>query len=194
MGTANATLYGDNTINEVGKRIGQLYGLVWDGVYWNQEDFDNSPKYIGAQVGTIKYKDMDGSGDVTNDERDKRPIGRTSPVATLGMTNTFNYRNFVLSIVMSGAFGHKMYNYMDRFVTNLDGSFNVLKEVNDRWRSEDNPGSGKHGKVISGTTGQERDWFSTNFVYDASYLTIKNITLGYTVPLKNTAVYSKLWL
>lgn len=192
LGTANATLYGDNTINEVGKRIGQLYGLVWDGVYWNQEDFDNSPKYIGAQVGTIKYKDMDGSGDVTNDERDKRPIGRTSPVATLGITNTFNYRNFDLSIVMSGAFGHKMYNYMDRFVTNLDGSFNVLKEVNDRWRSEDNPGSGKHGKVISGTTGQERDWFSTNFVYDASYLTIKNITLGYTVPLKKSAAIKGL--
>lgn len=187
LGTANATLYGDNTINEVGQRIGQLYGLVWDGVYWDQEDFDKSPKYIGAQVGTIKFKDMDGSKDVTNDERDKRPIGRTSPVATLGMTNTFSYRNFDLSVVMAGAFGHKMYNYMERFVTNLDGSFNVLREVNDRWRSEDSPGSGKHGKVISGTTGQERDWFSSNFVYDASYLTIKNITLGYTVPLKRQA-------
>ncbi|WP_300703742.1 TonB-dependent receptor [Bacteroides sp.] len=192
LGTANATLYGDNTINEVGQRIGQLWGLIQDGVYWNQEDFDNSPKYIGAQVGTIKYKDMDGSKDITNDERDKRPIGRTSPVATLGMTNTFSYRNFDLSIVMSGAFGHKMYNNMERFVTNLDGSFNVLREVNDRWRSEDNPGSGKHGKVISGTTGQERDWFSTNFVYDASYLTIKNITLGYTVPLKKSAAIKNM--
>lgn len=186
LGTSNATLYGDNTINQVGKRIGELFGLLQDGVYWNQKDFDSSPKYTGAQVGTIKYKDMDDSGDVTNDERDKRPIGRTSPVATLGMTNTFSYRHFDLSFVFSGAFGHKMYNYLDRFATNLDGSFNVLKEVNDRWRSEDNPGSGKHGKVISGTTGIERDWFSTNFVYDASYLTLKNITLGYSIPFKKT--------
>lgn len=192
LGTANATLYGDNTINEVGQRIGQLYGLVWDGVYWNQEDFDNSPKYIGAQVGTIKYKDINGDGEITNDNRDKTVIGRSSPVATLGMTNTFNYRNFDLSIVMSGAFGHKMYNYMERFVTNLDGTFNVLREVNDRWRSEDNPGSGKHGKVISGTTGQERDWFSSNFLYNASYFTIKNITLGYTIPFKKNSAFKNV--
>ena len=69
-------------------------------------------------------------------------------------------------------------------ITNLDGSFNVLREVNDRWRSESDPGSGKHGKVIAGTTSQERDWFSSNFVYSADYLTIKNITIGYTLPLK----------
>lgn len=194
LGTANATLYGDNTINEVGKRMGQLYGLVWDGVYWNQEDFNNSPKYIGAQVGTIKYKDMNNDGEITNDDRDKVAIGRTNPVCQLGMTNTFNYRNFDLSIVMSGAFGHKMYNYMERFVTNLDGAFNVLREVNDRWRSEDSPGSGKHGKVISGTTGQERDWFSSNFVYDASYFTIKNVTLGYTFPFKKTRSIKSLRL
>lgn len=190
LGTSNATLYGDNTINKVGERIGELYGLVWDGVYWDQADFDNSPKYIGAQVGTIKFRDMDDSGDITNDERDKTSIGRTIPVATLGMTNTFNYKNIDLTIVMSGAFGHKMYNNMERFVTNLDGAFNVLREVDDRWRSESSPGSGKHGKVISGTTDKERDWFSSNFVYDADYLTIKNITLGYTMPLKNAPIRS----
>ncbi|MBQ9713114.1 MAG: SusC/RagA family TonB-linked outer membrane protein, partial [Bacteroidales bacterium] len=87
--------------------------------------------------------------------------------------------------VLQGAFGHKMYNYMERFVTNLDGNFNVLQEVDDRWRSEENPGSGKHGKVISGTTDKERDWFSSNFVYNASYLTLKNVTLGYTHAFRN---------
>lgn len=184
LGTANATLYGDNTINEVGHRIGDLFGLEWVGVYKNQQDYDNSAKYIGAEVGTIKYKDQDGDNIINNDERDKTRIGRTSPVATIGMTNTLSYKNFDLSVVLSGAFGHKMYNYMERFVTNLDGSFNVLREVNDRWRSESDPGSGKHGKVIAGTTSQERDWFSSNFVYSADYLTIKNITIGYTLPLK----------
>lgn len=186
LGTSNAILYGDNTINEVGHRLGDLWGLKWEGVYKNQEDFNNSAHYLGAQVGTIKFKDINDDDEVTNDNRDKTRLGRTSPKFILGMTNTLSYKNFDLSIVLSGAFGHKMFNYMDRFVTNLDGSFNVLREVKDRWRSEDDPGSGKHGKVISGTTDKERDWFSDDFIYKADFLTIKNVTLGYTLPLKGT--------
>lgn len=187
LGTTNATLYGDNTINEVGHRIGDLWGLEWLGVYKDDMDFIESAKWAGAEVGTIKYKDQNGDGEITNDERDKTRIGRTSPAMTLGMTNTFSYKGFDFSFVLQGAFGHQMYNYMERFVTNLDGNFNVLREVDDRWRSEENPGSGKHGKVKSGTTDKERDWFSSNFVYDADYLTVKNVTLGYTHAFKQNA-------
>ena len=185
LDTNNAILYGDNTINEVGHRMGDLWGLEWTGVYKDDFDFITSPKWAGAQVGTIKYKDQDGDGIINNDDRDKTRIGRTSPVASLGMTNSFSYKGFDFSFVLQGAFGHKMYNYMDRFVTNLDGNFNVLREMDDRWRSEDSPGSGRHGKVISGTTDKERDWFSSNYVYDASYLTLKNVTLGYTHLFRN---------
>lgn len=183
LGTSNATLYGDNTINEVGHRLGDLWGLEWIGVYVDEEDFNNSAKWAGAEVGTIKFKDQDGDGHIYNDDRDKTRLGRTSPIAVLGMTNSFAWKGFDFSFVLSGAFGHKMFNYMERFVTNLDGNFNVLRTVDDRWRSPENPGSGKHGKVKAGTTATERDWFSSNFLYDADYLTIKNITLGYTVPL-----------
>lgn len=184
LDTNNAILYGDNTINEVGHRMGDLWGLEWIGVYKDDFDFITSAKYDGAQTGTIKFKDQDGDGHIYNDERDKTRLGRTSPVAQLGMTNTFNYKGFDFSFVLQGAFGHKMYNYMERFVTNLDGNFNVLREVDDRWRSEESPGSGKHGKVIAGTTDKERDWFSSNFLYDASYLTVKNITFGWTHPFR----------
>ena len=186
LDTNNAILFGDNTINEVGHRMGDLWGLKWLGVYKDDLDWIISPKWPGSQTGTIKFADINGDGEITNDDRDKTRIGRTSPLAALGMTNTFAYKGFDFSFVLQGAFGHKMYNYMERFVTNLDGNFNVLQEVDDRWRSEENPGSGKHGKVISGTTDKERDWFSSNFVYNASYLTLKNVTLGYTHAFRNS--------
>jgi len=184
LGTSNASIFGDNTITAVGQPLGQLYGLVWEGVYKDQGDFDNSAKYVGAEVGTVKFKDVNGDGVVTNDDRDKEVIGNASPKFIYGITNSFNYKNFDLSIVAAGAYGNKIINTSERFTTNLDGSFNVLKGLTNRWRSEADPGDGIYGKVKAGTTGQERDWPSSKFVYGASYLTIKNITLGCQVNMK----------
>lgn len=184
LGTANAAIFGDNTITEVGKPLGQLYTLVWEGVYKNQADFDQSPKYAGAEVGTVKFKDVNGDGVVTNDDRDKAVVGNSAPKAIFGITNSFAYRKFDLSIVGSGALGNKIINVSERFTTNLDGTFNVLKGVSRRWRSEENPGDGIYGKSKANTTSYERDWASSKFVYSANYFTIKNITLGYRVGLK----------
>jgi hypothetical protein len=157
--------------------------MVQDGVYDNQEEFDNSPKATSSEVGTIKYKDVSGDGNITHggDDDDRTVIGDPTPDFTFGMTNNFTYKNFDLSVVISGAYGNDILNALEEGITNLDGCFNVLKEVKDRWRSEDNPGKGKYGKTTSNTD-TERSWRSTRFVSDASYLSIKNVTLGYTVP------------
>ncbi|MCE7043778.1 TonB-dependent receptor [Dyadobacter sp. CY312] len=184
LGTANAAIFGDNTITEVGKPLGQLYALEWLGVYKDQADFDSSPRYAGAEVGTVKFKDVNGDGIVTNDDRDKTVVGNSAPKAIFGITNSFTYKNFDLSIVGAGAFGNKIINVSERFTTNLDGTFNVLKGVSQRWRSEEDPGAGIYGKSKANTTGYERDWSSSKFIYNANYFTIKNITLGYQVGLK----------
>jgi len=95
---------------------------------------------------------------------------------------------------MSGSYGNDIANMGEQGLTNLDGVFNVLAEVKDRWRSEANPGAGKYGKTTAGTA-NERDWFSTRFLSDASYLTVKNVSLGYTFSkikiknIKNLRVY-----
>ncbi|UZR97376.1 SusC/RagA family TonB-linked outer membrane protein [Chondrinema litorale] len=189
LGTANAAIYGEYTITEVGQPLGRLYGLVWEGVYRNQEEYDALPKHQGSDVGTIRFKDVDGDGTVTNDDRDRTYIGNTAPKFTLGFTNTFAYKNFDLSIVAQGAFGNKIANISERFTGNLDGSFNVIKDLQNRWRSPEDPGNGRYGTTKSGTTGPERDWFSSKFVYDGSYLTIKNITLGYTLPAEKVKLF-----
>ncbi|MDX8337751.1 TonB-dependent receptor [Draconibacterium sp. IB214405] len=191
LGTSNAAIYGENTITEVGQPIGQLYALKWEGLYYTQEEIDEVGR-DGAQVGTVKFADKDGDGWVNNDDRDKYVLGSSAPKATYGITNTFNYKNFDLSIVGQGAYGHKIFNHIERFSTNLDGAFNVLEAVSRRWRSPEDPGDGIYGKVISGTTGYERDWMSSKFLYDASYFAIKNITLGYQVPFKNSGIVKGL--
>ena len=179
LGTANSAIYGDMTITQVGQPLGQLYGLVWDGIYETQAEFDASPKHQGAEVGSVKYKDINGDGEVTNDTKDQTVLGNTAPKYNYGFTNTVSYKNFDLSVVCQGAYGNKIINTADRFTGNLDGTFNVQKDLANRWKSEEDPGNGKWGKA-SGNTGPERDWASSKWMYDGSYLTIKNITLGYS--------------
>ena len=74
---------------------------------------------------------------------------------------------------------------------NIDGCFNVLKKVANRWRSPENPGDGQVPRTKAGTTELFR-FNNSSWVYDASYLTIKNITLGYTIPIKPSQYLSKL--
>ncbi len=186
------------TITQVGKPLGQFYGLIQEGVYKNQADFDASPKATDSQVGTIKYKDVNGDGKITygGDHDDRTIIGNPFPSALIGMTNTFNYKNFDLAIVCSGSIGNDLMVMSDQGTTNLDGVFNVLADVQNRWRSEANPGDGRYGKTTAATY-MERDWSSTRFVSDGSYLTIKNITLGYNIPtngkfFKSARVYSSV--
>lgn len=191
LGTDDAPLIvGDaagfmRSITEVGQPLGQLYGLEADGLFLNQQEYDAGALHNGAAVGTIRFVDQDGDGVINNDERDWKKIGNPAPKFIYGFTNTFAYKNFDLSIVAQGAYGNKIVNTIDRFAANLDGNFNVLKSVADRYKSEAEPGDGRYGITTPGTTSPERDWFHSKFIYDGSYLTIKNITLGYNLPSDN---------
>jgi TonB-linked SusC/RagA family outer membrane protein len=173
------------TITQVGKPLGQFYGLIQEGVYKNQAEFDSSPKATDSQVGTVKYKDVNGDGVITfgGDNDDRTIIGNPFPSALLGMTNTFYYKDFDLSIVCSGSAGNDMMVMTDQGTTNLDGVFNVLTDVQNRWRSEADPGDGRYGKTTAATY-MERDWASTRFVSDGSFFAFKNVTLGYNIPTK----------
>lgn len=190
LGADNAPIIGNN-ITQVGERIGQFYGLVWEGVYKNKEEFDKYPKHAQADVGTIRYKDVSGDGKVTQGD-DRSVIGNPVPLWIVGMTNSINYRDFDLSVVVSGGFGFELANMVDQFAGNLDGVFNVYKEIDNRWKSPENPGSGRYGTTKMGTTAPERDWFSSRFLYNGNYLTIKNITLGYRIPLKRREIVKDL--
>lgn len=183
------------TITRVGGRIGQFWGLIQDGVYVDDADFNKSPRNINSQVGTIKFRDMNGDGVIKygDEEGDRTVIGNPYPKFIFGITNNFAYKNFDLSVVATGSYGNDIARITDQGTANLDGVFNVLKEVKNRWRSPQNPGAGKYGKT-TGSTSDERDQFHSRFIQDGSYLTIKNITLGYNWPVKKIKAFSSLRL
>lgn len=186
-----------STITKVGGRIGQFYGPIQEGVYVNQKDFEDSPKLVDSQVGTIKFKDINGDGKIrlVDVDGDKTELGNPFPKFIFGFTNNFSYKNFDLAIVTSGSYGNKVLAD-EEGITNLDGVFNVLKDVKDRWRSPENPGTGKYGKS-TGSTEADRGIHS-RCVYDGSHLSINNVTLGYNIPvakiknISNIRVYGSI--
>jgi TonB-linked SusC/RagA family outer membrane protein len=179
-------VYGAFHITKVGQPFGQFYGLISEGMYRNAEDLANSPQIPGrSTVGSIKMRDVNGDGIITNggDNDDRTIIGSPFPKFVYGITNTLKYGNLDFTIVGSGSFGNKLLIRHLYSTANLDGVFNLVDGVKYRFRSEDNPGRGFYGTTVGGgnVTGIERDWMNSRFIADASYFTIRNITLGYTL-------------
>jgi TonB-linked SusC/RagA family outer membrane protein len=183
-------VYGLFHITRVGEPFGQFYGHIAQGVYMNEEDLANSPQVPGrSTVGSIKLTDQNGDGIITHggDMDDRVIIGNPFPKFTYGITNNLNYGNFDLTVVASGSHGHQLLVRHLYSTANLDGVFNLVEEVKYRFRSEENPGKGFYGTTVGGgnVTGIERDWMNSRFIADASFFTIKNITLGYSINTAN---------
>lgn len=178
----------------VGEPIGIFMGYVFDGVYMTEEEFNSQPKHASSEIGTVRMKDVSGPNGVPDgiiDNNDRVKIGDPNPDFIYGMTNEFSWKNFDLSILISGQVGGDIINSNYEHTLNIDGCFNVLKQVANRWRSPENPGDGQVPRTKAGTTELFR-FNNSSWVYDASYLTIKNITLGYTIPIKPSQYLSKL--
>jgi TonB-linked SusC/RagA family outer membrane protein len=179
----------------VGQPVGQLYGVIWDGVY-QYEDFDKSPQGVytlkgniprngnpSVQPGDIKYKDINGDGNVN--AADFTVIGRGLPVHTGGMSNNFTYKGFDLNVFLQWSYGNDIIN-ANRLLFEGNGKqsrfFNQYASYADRWQP-DNPSN-----TLFRTGGQGPFYYSSRVVEDGSYLRLKTISLGYNVPAK---IYKK---
>jgi TonB-linked SusC/RagA family outer membrane protein len=172
--------------NQEGYPLGMFFGFVNEGLIQNEQDLQAAAKYNKINIGTIKFKDLNTDGII--DENDRTFIGDPNPNFLFGFTNNFNYKNFDLSFTMSGSYGGKLILPAKwAYLTNLDGARNVLAEAEDRWRSPEDPGSGKFPRTLSGTTAWGRN-VNSQWVEDGSYLAMKNITFGYAIPVKSKVI------
>jgi len=190
LGTNNAPIggyqeYWDDNRTAVGQQIGMFYGYINTGVYITQQEFDTQPHGATSMVGTARFADLsgpDGKPDGKIDINDRTWIGNPNPDFIYGLTNSFSYKTLDLSIVMSGSVGNEIADDAYQSTENLDGVFNVRKGVARRWRSVDNPGDGIYPRTRAGTTADFRN-FTTRQVFSGTYLAVKNIVLGYAIPI-----------
>lgn len=175
--TSNGTK--ESYVSIVGDKAIQFYGYKTDGVYLSQEDVDSSPNFAGNldTPGGLKVVDTNGDGVLNTD--DMTVIGDPYQDFTWGMTNTFQYKNFNLSFLLQGAQGGEMIN---------GDAHNIpMKKLNtdygiaNRWVSESHIGDGKTPSYSS----KGINWLLTDYVVeDASYVALRNVTIGYTLPNK----------
>lgn len=160
-----------------GYPIGSYYGLVADGFFNTEEDLKNCPKRLGTEkLGDIKYKDLNGDGKITLDG-DRQIIGKNFPSWTGGLSFSVRYKNFDLSGLFQGAFDVDGYFTSEAAYAFFNGA-TALKRHLDRWTPEN------HDATYPRITKTDQTNFTTSsfWLQDASYVRLKNLTLGYTMP------------
>lgn len=180
-------------IQTVGKPIGALYGYVEDGYYDNEAEVRNDPAYtnqgdpiILRTIGEVKYKNLDN--DPTNiSQTDRTFIGDVNPDYTFGFTNNFKYKRFDLSVFINGVQGNDIINMNTRFNGNLGTNKNITQEMADGAWAEGADNSKATGPKIIRQFFRNLQ-FSRRFIEDGSFVRIKNITLGYNVPLQSKTI------
>ena len=164
----------------VGDPLVQYYGFKTDGVWLSQAQIDEA-KAAGitsplAQMfipGGLKLVDV--NGDKIIDNNDRTIIGNPYPDFIWGMTNNFTYKAFDLGFSFQGSQGGQLING--------DPNYNETKRTNlnyteNRWVSAMFPGDGKTPFETSGF-----NWMLTDYVVeDASYIALRDITIGFTMP------------
>uniref|UniRef100_UPI003216A78F hypothetical protein n=1 Tax=uncultured Draconibacterium sp. TaxID=1573823 RepID=UPI003216A78F len=151
-----------------GQPLGAFYGYQTEAGYTDQ--------------GTYSYKDNDNSGDVS--VGDKTFIGDPNPDIIYGLTSNMSYKNFELNIFIQGSYGNDIFSFSMLNQTQDYGfGLNTLKEVlYDHW-SPKNP-KAKYPHISSST----HPLMSDRFVFDGSYLRLKNIELAYNIPTQKTGI------
>ncbi len=149
----------------------------------------------GIWVGDVKFKDISGPNGVPDgiiDTHDETYIGNPWPKLFGGFTNNFSYKNFDLSILITGTFGNDIYNYLAKRNTNPN-NINISRNLLVHTMDYAKPGANAQGEIELSNPGTDVARISygpngnytrptSKWVEDGSYVRIKNISLSYNLP------------
>ncbi len=208
LGTREA-IFGNNvdfnsgyvTVTDVGGsvsefRVYKTAGIFqnWDEVNeWNQQGFtdDNGvfhPLQPNAQPGDIRFVDVDGDGRL--DAEDRVKAGSPIPDFEFSFNTSLQWKGFDLYALFTGVYGNEIFNGMRYRTERMDNYWNYSKATLDAW-TPDNPSTDMPRATTEDLNGNRR--VSDRFIEDGSYLRLKTLQLGYTLPseiLRNTALQS----
>lgn len=165
------------TSHWVGKpiSIGNRYMIEADGI-WQANEEKKAATY-GSVPGDVKYIDQNEDGKINDDDRVF--AGSYYPKFYGSMTNDFSYKNFDLSVFMTFEQGRDIYNGNNYILLSGSGVDNNRTEMLDRW-TPTNP-SNQYPRA-SATSKNRLSTTTSEFLENGSYLKVKNITLGYSLP------------
>lgn len=170
---------GDISRAENGKPFPFFYGYKTAGIFQNTDEVKAYKNDKGellqptAVPGDVRFVDLDGNGII--DANDRTDIGKGMPDWTFGFNLGVSWKNFDLNMMWQGTAGNDIYDATRR--TDIATS-NLPSWMLNRWTGE-----GTSNRIPRFVQGDNVNWQSSDlYVYDGSYLRLKNIQLGYTLP------------
>lgn len=181
MGNSDNIIMGNNneTILRKGEALGTFYGLVFEGIVQENEDVSILPTLNGnkPEPGDIKYADTDGNGRI--DGNDRVTLGSIQPDFTYGFSTQLNWKRLDVSVAFAGSYGNRLFNALGRRLEQTGDSYNLLRTVLDSWTTT-NPSQ----RLPYAGNDRPTSYIDSRYVENASYLKLRNVTVGYTLPLR----------
>jgi TonB-linked SusC/RagA family outer membrane protein len=169
----------DATQTAVGHPIGSFYLYKMDGIFQNQlEVLTSAYQGNNVQPGDVKY--VDENHDNVIDAKDRVYLGSAIPTFTTGLNLSGNYKGFDMTMFFQGAFGQKIYSQVNMDIEGFYRGFNVTERYYDEhWTGE---GTSNTEPRASWTAKSNNVRASSRFLEDGSYIRLKNLQIGYTIP------------
>jgi TonB-linked SusC/RagA family outer membrane protein len=160
------------TLSRVGLPIGAFYGYVTDGIFQNQGELDGYPHSAQAGVGDLRFVDVNNDGRISG--LDRTYIGSPIPKFIYGLNFEFQYKAFDISIDVHGQTGNKIFNGKDAV---RPDPYNFERSVWNRWT-----GPGTSNTEPRPSFGGYNYTPSDRFIQDGSFVRLRNVMIGYTLP------------
>ena len=172
-----ATRFGNQVINQVGHPIGSFYGYINDGMFRDAADVASHATQDGAAPGRLKFRDIDGDGEVTL--ADRTIIGSPHPDFTAGLDFTARRGAWDLSATVFGTFGNEIFDVQKEFYVFRNFSTNVRDDLLANSWTPTNLNA-KYPRLDVNDVYSSA--LSSFYVEDGSYVRLRNVQLGYDVP------------
>jgi TonB-linked SusC/RagA family outer membrane protein len=160
------------TLSRVGLPIGAFYGYKTDGIFQDEGELAAYPHSAQAGPGDLRFVDV--TGDEILDGRDRTFIGSPIPKFIFGFNGLIEYKGIDFAIDFQGQTGNKIFNGKE--VVRPD-PYNFEKHVFSRWT-----GPGTSDTEPRPSFGGYNFTPSDRFIHDGSFLRLRSVTLGYTLP------------
>ncbi|HVY73741.1 MAG TPA: TonB-dependent receptor [Puia sp.] len=198
--TTGSNNWGTYSVSKVGGPVGEFYGYRSAGIFQNQKEIDDlnaiteskygagnyyQPTSSGsAKPGDRKFKDLNGDSRITAD--DQEALGSPIPKFYGGLNFDATYKNFDFSLFFYGSYGNKIFNYQERTLESFQtstGSVGIenigVKYYENAWTPQN---QSQRYAAIDANDFNVNTRPSDVYVEDGSYLRLRNLVIGYTIP------------